>query len=118
MIQRPFQSASGHVITRRNRHCIRASSGARSGALFVAAGGYHHHLGLNIWAGRHGPPAPVNAVGLRSFGIAIPGEAAWKAAIERFQASGTAVTPGQHDDEPTSHTVQDPDGLKVELLLA
>jgi catechol 2,3-dioxygenase len=39
------------------------------GALFVAAGGYHHHLGLNTWTGIGAPPPPENAVGLRSFTI-------------------------------------------------
>ena len=39
------------------------------GALFVAAGGYHHHLGLNTWAGRGVPSPPGNAVGLRGFTI-------------------------------------------------
>ena len=39
------------------------------GALFVAAGGYHHHLGLNTWAGRGAPAPPENAVGLRGFTI-------------------------------------------------
>ena len=39
------------------------------GALFVAAGGYHHHLGLNTWVGVGAPPPPDNAVGLRSFTI-------------------------------------------------
>jgi catechol 2,3-dioxygenase len=39
------------------------------GALFVAAGGYHHHLGLNTWAGRGAPAPPDNAVGLRGFTI-------------------------------------------------
>ena len=39
------------------------------GALFVAAGGYHHHLGLNTWTGLGAPPPPENAVGLRSFSI-------------------------------------------------
>ena len=39
------------------------------GALFVAAGGYHHHLGLNVWTGIGAPPPPENAVGLRSFTI-------------------------------------------------
>jgi catechol 2,3-dioxygenase len=42
---------------------------AYPGALFVAAGGYHHHLGLNTWAGVGAPPPPANAVGLRSFTI-------------------------------------------------
>lgn len=39
------------------------------GALFVAAGGYHHHLGLNTWVGLGAPPPPDNAVGLRAFTI-------------------------------------------------
>ena len=39
------------------------------GALFVAAGGYHHHLGLNTWTGVGAPPPPENAVGLRTFTI-------------------------------------------------
>jgi catechol 2,3-dioxygenase len=39
------------------------------GALFVAAGGYHHHLGLNTWIGVGAPPPPENAVGLRRFTI-------------------------------------------------
>lgn len=40
------------------------------GALFVAAGGYHHHVGLNVWARR---PAPPNVTGLETFTVAIPG---------------------------------------------
>jgi len=39
------------------------------GALFVSAGGYHHHLGLNTWVGVGAPPPPENAVGLRAFTI-------------------------------------------------
>jgi len=39
------------------------------GALFVAAGGYHHHLGLNTWVGVGAPPPPENAAGLQSFTI-------------------------------------------------
>jgi catechol 2,3-dioxygenase len=39
------------------------------GALFVAAGGYHHHLGLNTWTGIGAPPPPEHAVGMRSFTI-------------------------------------------------
>ncbi len=39
------------------------------GALFVAAGGYHHHVGMNTWLGAGAPPPPEHAVGLRSFTI-------------------------------------------------
>lgn len=39
------------------------------GALFVAAGGYHHHLGMNTWTGVGAPPPPEHAVGLDAFTI-------------------------------------------------
>ncbi len=39
---------------------------------FVSAGGYHHHLGLNEWAGRGARPAPPRSAGLRSFTIELP----------------------------------------------
>jgi catechol 2,3-dioxygenase len=35
----------------------------------VAAGGYHHHLGLNVWAGRGAPPPAADTVGLATFTI-------------------------------------------------
>jgi catechol 2,3-dioxygenase len=43
------------------------------GALFVAAGSYHHHLGLNVWAGAGAPPPPEHAVGLSGFTIEARG---------------------------------------------
>ncbi len=43
------------------------------GALFVSAGGYHHHVGLNTWAGAGAPPPPPDAVGLTRFTIEARG---------------------------------------------
>lgn len=43
-----------------------------SRAVFLSAGGYHHHIGLNSWAGKGAPPPPPDAVGLRSFTIHLP----------------------------------------------
>jgi catechol 2,3-dioxygenase len=42
------------------------------GALFVSAGGYHHHIGLNTWAGQGAPPPPPGSRGLRWFEIRLP----------------------------------------------
>jgi catechol 2,3-dioxygenase len=42
------------------------------GALFMAAGGYHHHIGANIWAGRNAARPPEDSLGLIAFGIATP----------------------------------------------
>ena len=41
-------------------------------ALFVAAGGYHHHIGLNTWAGVGAPPPPPGAIGLKHFDVVLP----------------------------------------------
>ena len=42
------------------------------GALFLSAGGYHHHIGANTWAGEGAPPPPPGALGLRWFEIVTP----------------------------------------------
>ena len=45
-------------------------------ASFVSAGGYHHHIGLNTWAGVGAPPPPENAVGLAYVTLRLPDQAA------------------------------------------
>jgi catechol 2,3-dioxygenase len=66
------------------------------GALFVAAGGYHHHLGLNTWTGIGAPPPPEHAVGLRAY--TIKSESLDPAEIEddctRVQVRLARTTPG------------------------
>jgi catechol 2,3-dioxygenase len=42
------------------------------GVGFVSAGGYHHHVGLNTWAGEGAPPAPLGSAGLRRYTIELP----------------------------------------------
>ena len=46
--------------------------GHMPGMGFVSAGGYHHHLGLNTWAGQGAKPAPAGSAGLRRFTIELP----------------------------------------------
>lgn len=41
-------------------------------AIFFSAGGYHHHIGTNIWQGEGAPPPPQNATGLRYFTAVLP----------------------------------------------
>ena len=57
-------------------------------ALFVSAGGYHHHLGLNTWAGVGAPPAPEGSAGLRWFVVRLPNAAAFEQVAERVRAAG------------------------------
>lgn len=44
------------------------------GALFLSAGGYHHHVGANTWAGEGASRPPVGALGLRWYEVLVPDE--------------------------------------------
>jgi catechol 2,3-dioxygenase len=80
------------------------------GALFVSAGGYHHHVGLNTWhSAGAGPPAP-GAVGLRSFTVQLPGEREREAVLARIEAAGIATSV-----QPEGVLVRDPSGNGVVL---
>lgn len=85
------------------------------GALFVSAGGYHHHLGLNIWNSRRAGPPPENATGLLAFAIVIPERSAWEAAVERVRAAGLAVEEGLRDEYGVGVATRDFDRIGVEL---
>lgn len=61
------------------------------GALFVSAGGYHHHLGLNVWQSQNGPQQPNDAAGLGYFEIIMPNQAALEIVRQRLQAAEVAV---------------------------
>lgn len=73
------------------------------GALFVSAGGYHHHFGLNTWESKGAPAPPPNAEGLRSVTILLPDGAGLETLAGRLRESGWFFT----EDEGTL-TVRDP----------
>ncbi len=58
-------------------------------AAFVSAGGYHHHLGFNVWRGAGVPPAPPGTVGLREWTVVLP-EAGLGELLGRLDAAGVA----------------------------
>lgn len=58
----------------------------RFGMGMVSAGGYHHHIGYNIWRGIGAPPPPADALGLQWIAFDLPGPAAFEAFIARVKA--------------------------------
>jgi catechol 2,3-dioxygenase len=62
------------------------------GALFVSAGGYHHHLGLNTWAGVGLGPAPPGSRGLDYFVIRLPHAAARDAVLASLNEASVPST--------------------------
>ncbi len=57
-------------------------------ALFVSAGGYHHHLGMNIWESRGASPAEEGFAGLDSFTIVLPNAEEQARLLARFVGAG------------------------------
>jgi len=58
------------------------------GALFLSAGGYHHHLGLNTWMGEGVPPPPPGALGLNRYEVIVPSADAVDQVERRFAQGG------------------------------
>ncbi len=83
------------------------------GALFVSAGGYHHHVGLNTWNSRGAGPPVAGAVGLRGFAVVLPDRAGLDSVLGRLEA---ASMPSEAVDSAT--LVRDPSGNPVLLTQA
>jgi catechol 2,3-dioxygenase len=80
------------------------------GALFLAAGGYHHHLGLNTWQSQGAPAPPEGALGLDHYELVLPSAAERDKAADRLAQAGADP---QRTDEGVLAT--DPSGNRVLL---
>ena len=63
-----------------------------SHAAFLSAGGYHHHIGLNTWESRGGPPPPRGTTGLYHLAILYPDRATLADALARLVRAGSRST--------------------------
>ncbi len=80
------------------------------GALFLAAGGYHHHVGTNVWNRRS---EPAGGRGLAWVELLVPDEGALEAVRERLLAADAPIT-----DRGGGFAVTDPDGIAIRLRAA
>ena len=83
---------------------------AQMSAVFVSAGGYHHHIGMNIWAGEGATMPPENAVGLSYFTIMFPSVEAREALLNHLRSEGVAVS-----EQNNVFVVHDPVGIAIHL---
>jgi catechol 2,3-dioxygenase len=81
-------------------------------ASFLSAGGYHHHIGLNTWAGEGIPPNPADCIGFDRYSIILPSASALEKTLDHLTARGIAFSQGEGGWE-----VKDPDGIGVVLRL-
>jgi catechol 2,3-dioxygenase len=77
-------------------------------AAFVSAGGYHHHLGFNVWRGEGVPPVPEGRVGLRHWTVVLEDAEDVAAVGERVRAAGVAT-----EERDGGILARDPWGIAV-----
>ncbi|MCR8827733.1 VOC family protein [Pseudosulfitobacter koreensis] len=84
-------------------------------AAFLAAGGYHHHIGLNTWHSKGAGPAPQRAPGLYHSAFLFPDRASLGAALQRVVDAGIALDGAADHGVSEAVYLRDPDGNGVEL---
>lgn len=84
-------------------------------AAFVAAGGYHHHLGLNTWESLGGSPPPPGTTGLYHLAILYPTRAGLADALRRVTGAGIALEGASDHGVSEALYLRDPDDNGVEL---
>ncbi|MGA2496833.1 MAG: VOC family protein [Tepidisphaeraceae bacterium] len=84
-------------------------------AAFLAAGGYHHHIGLNTWESAGGSPPAAGTTGLYHVAILYPTRAALADALRRLMAAGVALEGASDHGVSEALYLRDPDGNGVEL---
>lgn len=82
-------------------------------ALFVSAGGYHHHIAVNLWAGDNAPAPVENAVGLMYYSIVFPNEEEKRKAAARLKEEGAPL-----EEDGNVICFQDPSGIWAKLTAA
>jgi catechol 2,3-dioxygenase len=80
------------------------------GALFMSAGGYHHHIGANIWNSRGVTPGQDGGLGLMQFGISLGDEQAYQELAARLRP-----TPNWISESSNTFTVRDADHIQIEI---
>ncbi|REJ31014.1 MAG: glyoxalase [Caldibacillus debilis] len=80
---------------------------------FVSAGGYHHHIGFNLWMGKGAKQPPENSFGLKHYTIRYPDADSCHHALRALAGEGIEAEP-----VPGGHLVRDPSGIPILLTHA
>ena len=74
-------------------------------ASFLSAGGYHHHIGANVWNSRGAPPPPRGSAALRQFIVLLPDEAELREVAERIPDAVPDSSGGIAVKDPANNTL-------------
>src|SRR5689334_12228443 len=84
-------------------------------AAFLSWGGYHHHLGLNVWESRGGSPPASGTTGLYHFAILYPTRRDLAKALKRLLDLGVAIDGAADHGVSEAIYLRDPDGNGIEI---
>lgn len=84
-------------------------------AVFISAGGYHHHIGLNTWHSKSAPPGPVNTCGLYHTAILYPERKDLAIILKRLTEANYPLSGAADHGVSEAIYLNDPDGNGVEL---
>lgn len=86
-----------------------------TGAVFLAAGGYHHHIGLNTWDSLGGSPPPPGSTGLYHLAIRYPDRRTLADALRRLRRAAIPLDGASDHGVSEALYLRDPDGNGIEL---
>lgn len=84
-------------------------------AVFISAGGYHHHIGLNTWQSKNAGPAPKNTAGLYHTAILYPTRKDLANIFKRLFEANYPLTGASDHGVSEALYMDDPDGNGIEL---
>ena len=84
-------------------------------AVFLSAGGYHHHIALNTWESAGGSPPPPGATGLYHVALLYPDRPSLARALRRVLDAGIELEGASDHEVSEALYLRDPDGNGVEL---
>jgi len=84
-------------------------------AVFISAGGYHHHIGLNTWYSKNGSPPPPHSTGLFHTAILYPTRKDLAIALKQLTEAKYPLTGASDHGVSQAIYLDDPDGNGVEL---
>jgi catechol 2,3-dioxygenase len=99
-----YRDILGFEITRR-----------RAGAVFMSAGGYHHHIALNVWESQGGSPPPPGTTGLYHVAILYPTRRLLADALKRLIDAGVPLDGASDHGVSEALYLRDPDDNGIEL---
>lgn len=86
-------------------------------AVFLSAGGYHHHIGLNTWAGKGATPPPKGHSGIYHHAILFPTRKELAIILKRLIDANYPLTGTADHGVSEAIYLDDPDGIGVELYV-